>query len=110
MRKVALVVGEAIVALEIRRVLESEGYMVTFITSTIEDLLDVSTGVDLVIVDLDFVPLEGVCGVEVPLIFLTSECESQVEKLEIPALQVPYRFLYKPFTRYDVLDRTTQIL
>lgn len=110
MKEIVLVVDNAIIALEIKKNLESEGYLVPLITSTLKELLEISYQIDLVIIDMDFISLSGIGEVEAPIIFLTSQSEARISQDEISTLQVTYDFLYKPFTEEEVLEKTSQIL
>lgn len=65
---------------------------------------------DLVIADLDFIPIMELLGVKSPVIFLTSECQKEISKQQISNLQKPYDFLHKPFTKDEVLNATSKIL
>lgn len=109
MVEIVLVVDNAIIALEIKKNLESEGYLVPFITSTLKELLKAVYEMDLVIIDMDFIPINRISEVKAPIIFLTSQSELEIQN-EISTLQVTYEYLFKPFTEEELLQKTRQIL
>ncbi|HEY0195976.1 MAG TPA: hypothetical protein VGC02_00235 [Methanobacterium sp.] len=109
MEKIVLMVDNAIIALEIKNNLESSGYLVPFIASTLKEFLKVDCEMDLVIIDMDFIPINRISEVEVPIIFLTSQSESEIQN-KISTLQVTYECLFKPFTEEELLQKTRQIL
>ncbi len=94
----------------IKRNLESNGYLVPFITNTLNEVLDGDYDMDLVIIDLDFIPMVRIEEVQVPIIFLTSQSEWEISQGEISNLHVTYDFLCKPFTDDEVLHKTMQML
>ncbi len=110
MREIVLVVDNAIIALEIKKDLESKGYLVPFITSTLKEMLELQYEMDLVIIDMDFISMSRIGEVEAPIIFLTSQSEAEISHHEISTLPVAYDFLFKPFTEEELLDKTSQIL
>ena len=110
MKKIVLVVDNVIIAMVIKKNLESNGYLVPFITNTFKEMLDADYEMDLVIIDMDFISLDQIEEVQIPIIFLTSQSECEIGQDEISTLQVNYDFLYKPFTDDELLDKTRQIL
>ena len=110
MKKIVLVVDNAIIAQEIKMNLENCGYLVPLISKTLKEILEIDFGIDLVIFDLDFISLEKIEEVKNPIIFLSSIDESQLSNYEISTLEVTYDFLYKPFTKKELLSKTHQIL
>lgn len=110
MKKIVLVMDSAIIAMEIRKNLENEGYLVPFIKNTLMSVLDEAYDMDLMILDMDFVSLDRIVQVKSPIIFLSSKKESEISSGEISGLSVTYDFLYKPFTEKELLIKTSQIL
>lgn len=110
MKKIVLVMDSAIIAMEIKRNLESVGYLVPFIKNTLIDLLDEVYDMDLMILDMDFVPLDNIGEVKSPIIFLSSKRESEISYGDVSGVEVTYDFLYKPFTEEELLFKTGQIL
>lgn len=109
--KIVLVVEDAIIAMEMKRNLEENGYLILFITNTLKKVLDDDYDIDLLIVDLDFVPLERLGEIKDPIIFLTSQEERAVsDDTCISTLHVTYDFLYKPFNEEQLLHKTGLIL
>lgn len=109
MKRIVLVVDNAIIAMETKSNLENEGYLVPLVAYTLGKALDEAGDMDLMIMDKDFIPTERMEEVKVPIIFLSSMSESEIS-LEISNLQVPCEFLYKPFTPEELLHKTRQIL
>jgi DNA-binding response OmpR family regulator len=109
-KKIVLVVDSAIIALEISRTLKNKGYLVSLITNTLKKVLKEAYDLDLVIIDIDFIPTDQIDEVKAPIMFLTSQHESDININEISSLQVTYDFLYKPFTEEELLHKTRQIL
>lgn len=110
MKKVVLVVDNAIIALEIGKNLENEGYLVPLVANTLKEVFKEACDMDLMIMDVDFIPTPRIGEVKSPILFLSSVRESEISKREISTLEVTYDFLYKPFTREQLLDKTRQIL
>lgn len=109
--KIVLLVEDAIIAMEMKRNLEENGYLILFITNTLKKVLDDDYDTDLLIVDLDFVPLERLSEIKDPIIFLTSQDERAVsDDTGISTLHVTYDFLYKPFSEEQLLHKTGLIL
>jgi len=109
-KNIVLVVDNVIIAMVIKKNLESNGYLVPFITNTLKEMLEADYEMDLVIIDMDFISLDQIEEVRIPIIFLTSQSECEIGQDEISTLQVTYDFLYKPFTDDELLDKTRQIL
>jgi DNA-binding response OmpR family regulator len=109
-KNIVLVVDNVIIAMVIKKNLESNGYLVPFITNTLKEMLEADYEMDLVIIDMDFISLDQIEEVQIPIIFLTSQSECEIGQDEISTLQVTYDFLYKPFTDDELLDKTRQIL
>ena len=100
----------AIIAMEIKKNLESKGYLVPFIKNTLIEVLNEAYEMDLMILDMDFVPIAEIGVVDSPIIFLTSKKESEISFGELSGLEVTYDFLYKPFTDEELISKTGQIL
>jgi DNA-binding response OmpR family regulator len=109
-KKIVVVVDNAIIAMEIKKDLERDGYLVPLICRTLKEVLNAEFQMDLVIFDLDFISKEKIREVNVPVIFLSSLDESEFQSNEISTLEITYDFLYKPFTKEELLHKTTQIL
>ena len=109
MKKIVLVLDNAIIGLEIKKSLENQGYLVPFIKSTLSDILKDSYQMDLVILDLDFIPINQIEELKEPVIFLSSEDESKISD-KLSGLKITYDFLYKPFTGNELLIKTEEIL
>jgi len=62
---------------------------------------------DLVIIDMDFISMDQIEEVQIPIIFLTSQSECEIGQDEISTLQVTYDFLCKPFTEEELLEKLT---
>ncbi len=77
MKKIVLVVDNVIIAMVIKKNLESNGYLVPFITNTFKEMLDADYEMDLVIIDMDFISLDQIEEVQIPIIFLTSQSECE---------------------------------
>jgi two-component SAPR family response regulator len=90
--------------------LENNGYLVPLICKTLREFLELNFGLDLIIFDLDFISQDRIEEVTIPLIFLSSIGESELQFNEISTLEITYDFLYKPFTKEDLLNKTKQIL
>lgn len=110
MKKIVLVVDNGVIALEIKKSLENRGYLVPFITSTLKEFLKTTCEMDLVIIDMDFIKMNRIDEVKVPIIFLTSQSEWEVSESEISTLKVTYEYLFKPFSEDELLAKTRQIL
>lgn len=110
MKEIALVVDNVIIAMVIKRNLEINGYLVPLITNTLKEALEGDYDMDLLIIDGDFIPMDRIDEVQVPIIFLTSQSEREISHGEISTLQVTCDFLYKPFTDDEVLHKTSKIL
>lgn len=108
-KEIVLVVDNAIIAMGIKGDLENKGYLVPLIANTLEEVLKESYEMDLMIMDIDFISTERIVEVEAPIIFLSSVHESLFPP-EISTLQVTYDFLYKPFTKEELLHKTGKIL
>jgi len=54
---IVLVVDNVIIAMVIKKNLESNGYLVPFITNTLKEMLEADYEMDLVIIDMDFIYL-----------------------------------------------------
>lgn len=106
-KKIVIVVEDAIIALEIKRNLEDKGYLILFITNTLKKVLDSDYNMDLLIVDLDYIPIHRIGEIKDPIIFLTSQDKNSTD---ISTLQVTYEFLFKPFNGEQLLYKTGQIL
>jgi DNA-binding response OmpR family regulator len=104
------VVDNAIISQEIKMDLENNGYLVPLICKTLREFLEFEFGLDLIIFDLDFISRDRIEEVTIPIIFLSSIGESELQFNEISTLEITYDFLYKPFTREDLLNKTEQIL
>ena len=100
----------AIIAMEIKKNLESEGYLVPFIKNTLIEMLNEAYDMDLMILDMDFVPIAEIGSVNSPIIFLSSKRESEISRGELSGVEVTYDFLYKPFSEEELLLKTGQIL
>lgn len=109
MKKIILILDNAIIGLEIKKSLETHGYLVPFIKSTLTDILNESYQMDLVILDLDFIPINQIEELKKPVIFLSSEDESKISN-QLSGLEITYDFLYKPFTGKELLIKTHEIL
>jgi len=107
---IVLVVDNVIIAMVIKKNLESNGYLVPFITNTLKEMLEADYEMDLVIIDMDFISLDQIEEVQIPIIFLTSQSECEIGQDEISTLQVTYDFLYKPITEEELLEKTNHIL
>lgn len=110
MKKIVIVVDNAIISQEIKMDLENNGYLVPLICKTIREILEINFQINLIILDLDFISLEKIEEVKNPIIFLSSIDESQINANEISTLEITYDFLYKPFNKNDLLGKTHQIL
>lgn len=110
MKEIVLVMDNAIIALGIKGDLENKGYLIPLIANTLEEVLKESYEMDLMIIDLDFISTGRIMEVKAPIIFLSSLDESEISLAEISTLQVTYDFLYKPFTKEELLHKTSKIL
>lgn len=110
MKKIVIVVDNTIIALEIKKDLESEGYLVPLICRTLKEVLNMADGMDLIIFDLDFISTKKIREVNVPVIFLSSLEMDELQSNEISSLEITFDFLYKPFTKEELLQKTSQIL
>ena len=109
MKKIVLVMDSAIIAMEIKKNLENEGYLVPFIKNTLIEVLKKDYDMDLMILDMDFVPIRQIREIKSPIIFLSSKKEPETS-YNISGLEVTYDFLYKPFTEDELIIKTNQIL
>ena len=103
MRKIVLVMDNVIIAMMIRNNLVNNGYLVPFITNTLKEALDTDY-------DMDFISMDRLDEVRVPIIFLTSQSEWEISQEETSTLEVTYDFLCKPFTEEELLYKTRKIL
>jgi len=70
-------------------------------------MLETDYEMDLVIIDMDFISMDQIEEVQIPIIFLTSQSECEIGQDEISTLQVTYDFLCKPFTEEELLEKLT---
>ncbi|HOI71045.1 MAG TPA: response regulator [Methanobacterium sp.] len=110
MRKIVLVMDNVIIAMMIRNNLVNNGYLVPFITNTLKEALDTDYEMELIIFDMDFISMDRLDEVRVPIIFLTSQSEWEISQEETSTLEVTYDFLCKPFTEEELLYKTRKIL
>ncbi len=110
MKKIVLVVNNGIIALEIKKHLENRGYLVPLISYTLKKAVKEAYDMDLIIFDIDFISTEHLSEVKVPIIFLSSIDESEISTNNISSLQVTYDFLYKPFNKEELINKTRRML
>ncbi len=110
MRKIVLVMDNVIIAMMIRNNLVNNGYLVPFITNTLKEALDTDYEMELIIFDMDFISMDRLDEVRVPIIFLTSQSEWEISQEEHPPWRLPMISYYKPFTEEELLYKTRKIL